>query len=279
MGKTHTIGVVIPFFTIASQTERLRGVMSVIAESDYYSGLFAVETVPQRNKILQTIPRRGRIDGLLIFSLDPTEDDLRRIRQESISTVLVEAYHPDLHSIYLDDISAAQNAVEYLISLGHCKIAYISEPWGDPFGSPFMLNRYTGYCRALETAGIEPEPAYHAQGAMSREGGRQMGLYLFSLPVPPTAIFAFSDVQALGAIEAARELNRSVPGDLSVAGYDDIDLAYYAQLTTVRQQLFESGVQGVELLLKAIEEPEMPLVHRQLATELVIRQTTAPPRK
>ena len=106
-----------------------------------------------------------------------------------------------------------------------------------------------------------------------------MGLQLFSLPTPPTAVFAFSDVQALGLIEAARELNLKVPDDLSVIGYDDIDMAYYAQLTTVRQQLFESGVQGVELLLEAIEKPGMPLVHRQLATELVIRQTTAPPRR
>lgn len=276
MGKTHTIGVVIPFFTIASQTERLRGVMSVIAESDYDIGLFAVETIPQRNKILQTIPRRGRIDGLLIFSLDPTEEDLRRIRQEDIPVVLVEAYHPNLHSIFLDDTSAAQQAVEYLIGLGHSKIAYMSEPWGDPFGSPFMLNRYTGYCRALEASNIELEPAYHAQGVMSREGGRQMGLHLFSLPDPPTAIFAFSDIQALGAIEAARELEVKVPAHLSVMGYDDIDLAHYAQLTTVRQHLFESGVQGVELLLEAIDDPAMPVVHRQLATELVVRQTTAP---
>jgi LacI family transcriptional regulator len=279
IGKTHTIGVVIPFFTIASQTERLRGVMSVIAESDYDIGLFAVETVPQRTKTLQTISRRGRIDGLLIFSLDPSEDDLRRIRQENVPVVLIEAYHPDLHSIFLDDVTAAQQAVEYLISLGHCRIAYISEPWGDPFGSPFMFNRYTGYSRALEAAGIKLEPVYHAQGPMSREGGRQMGLQLFSLPNPPTAVFAFSDVQALGLIEAARELKLKVPDDLSVIGYDDIDMAYYAQLTTVRQQLFESGVQGVELLLEAIDKPGMPPVHRQLATELIIRQTTAPPRR
>jgi DNA-binding LacI/PurR family transcriptional regulator len=142
-----------------------------------------------------------------------------------------------------------------------------------------MLNRYTGYSRALEAADIELVPAYHAQGPMSREGGRQLGLHLFSLPVPPTAVFAFSDIQALGVIEAARELKLKVPDDLSVIGYDDIDLAYYARLTTVRQQLFESGVQGVELLLKAINEPDMPLVHRQLATELVLRQTTAPPSK
>ena len=102
-----------------------------------------------------------------------------------------------------------------------------------------------------------------------------MGLHLFSLPVPPTAVFAFSDIQALGVIEAAHELKLKVPDDLSVIGYDDIDLAYYARLTTVRQQLFESGVQGVELLLKAINNPDMPPTHHTYPTELVVRSTTS----
>ena len=105
-----------------------------------------------------------------------------------------------------------------------------------------------------------------------------MALELLNLPDPPTAIFAYSDVQALGALEAAREMGLNVPNDLSVVGYDDIDTAHFAQLTTVRQHLFETGMQGVEYLLDAIEKSSLPPVHIQLPTELVIRQTTAPPR-
>lgn len=278
VGKTHTIAVVIPFFTLASQFERLRGVMSVIADTDYDISLFAIETIPQRNKILQTVPRRGRVDGLLIFSLNPTENDLRRIRQEKMPTVLVEATHPNLSHIFLDDVAAARTAVEHLIELGHRKIAYISTNLDDPFGSFFSRNRYLGYCQALEAAGLSIEPAYHRQGWHGRENGRQMAHELLHLPDPPTAIFAFSDELALGVLEAARDLNLNVPGDLSVVGYDDIELANFAQLTTIRQNLFESGVQGVELLLDAIDNPDTPPTHLQLSTELIIRQTTAPPR-
>ena len=119
--KTHTIGVVVPFFTSPAQVKRLRGVMSVISETDYDISLFAVETLPQRNKVLQTVPRRGRIDGLLIFSIDPTEDDFHRIQRQHIPTVLVEAYHDQLHSIEIDDVCAARDAVDHLISLGHTK--------------------------------------------------------------------------------------------------------------------------------------------------------------
>lgn len=275
MGKTHTIGVAIPFFTTASQIERLRGVMSVIASSDYDISLFAIETVAQRNKVLQTVPRRGRVDGLLVFSLNPTDDDLRRIAQENIPTVLVETAHPNLPYVYLDDVTGAQTAVQHLIDLGHRKIAYISDYLDDPFGL-FSRNRYSGYCRAHQAAGLPVRPEYQRQNEHSRESGRRMGLDLLSLPDPPTAIFAFSDELALGVLEAARDLNLDVPTDLSVIGYDDIELAHFAQLTTIRQHLFESGVQGVELLLDAIDNPETAFVQLELPTELVIRRTTAP---
>jgi len=277
MGKTHTIAVVIPFFTLASQVERLRGVMSVIAESDYDINLFAVETVPQRNRIFQTVPRRGRVDGLLIFSLNPTEADLRRIRRQDIPTVLVETSHPDLPHIFLDDVVGAQTAVKHLIELGHRKIGYISDHLDDPFGTNLSRNRYLGYGRALEAAGIPLNPDYQRQGWHSREQGRLMTFEMLNLPDPPTAIFAFSDEFALGVLEAARDLNVDVPGDLSVIGYDDIELARFVQLTTVRQHLIESGIQGVELLFEAINTPDIIPTPRQMSTELVIRATTAPP--
>jgi len=278
MGKTHTIAVIITYFTLASQFERLRGVMSVIAETDYDISLFAVETIPQRNKVFQTVPRRGRVDGLLIFSLTPTKADLRRIREQHIPTVLVEAAHPELSHLYLDDISAARAAVEHLIELGHRKIAYISDYLDDLFNSGFSRNRYLGYCQALEAAGLPIRPKYQRQGWHSRENGRNMAVELLKLPNPPTAIYCFSDELALGVLEAARELDLDVPKDLSVVGYDDVEVAHFAQLTTVSQNLFESGVQGVELLLDVIENPEVPPIQREFPTQLIIRQTTGPPR-
>lgn len=278
MGKTHTLGILIPFFTGSSQVERLRGVMSVIASSDYDISLFTIETVAQRNKVLQTVPRRGRVDGLLIFSMNLSEEDVRRISQEKIPTVLVETAHPVLSSISVDDVAAARTAVEHLISLGHQKIGYISDYLDDPFGA-FSRNRYLGYCQAHELAGLPVRPEYLRQNEHSRANGRCMGLELLNLPDRPTAIFAYSDEFALGVLDAARELNLNVPGDLSVIGYDDIELAHFAQLTTMRQHLFQSGVQGVELLLDVIENQDTSPTQLQLPTELVIRQTTAPPQE
>ena len=277
LGKTDTIGIIIPFFTIASQIERLRGVMSIIVGSDYEISLHSVETVAQRNEVLQKVAHRGSVDGLLIFSLNPTEKDLKRIKQSNVPTVLVESIQPKLSNIYLDDTAAAREAVEHLIGLGHRKIAYLSTHLDNSSGTLLSKNRYLGYCQALEAAGIPVNPEYNRQSRwFGIEDGRRLALEVLQLPDPPTAIFAFMDEMALGVLEAAREMGLRVPDDLSVVGYDDIRLSHSAQLTTVDQQLYETGVRGISLLLDLIENPDVPSASIQMSTHLVVRQTTAP---
>lgn len=277
LGKTGTIGVIIPFFTLTSQIERLCGIRSVVGRRGYGLKLFTIETIPQRNKIFQTIPHSGQIDGLLLFYHYPTEDNLQHIRRSKIPTVLVDIAHPNLPHIFIDNLAAAQNAVEHLIALGHREIAYISDYFDDPLASHFGRRRYEGYCRALEAANIPLHSKYHRQGWLDRQQARHLTIELLSLSDPPTAIFAFNDELALGALEAARDLNLRVPDDLLVVGYDDLELAEFVQLTTVRQNLFESGVRGVELLLSLIGRPDTPPAHHQLPTKLIVRSTTAPP--
>jgi DNA-binding LacI/PurR family transcriptional regulator len=129
----------------------------------------------------------------------------------------------------------------------------------------------------LETAGLAYRPEFHAQAEHGSYEARVQAGRMLSLPERPTAIFCASDTQAMGALEAARELGMSVPQDLSVIGYDDIEIAEYLGLTTMRQLLFESGKRGVALLLGALEDPlREPVCHR-LASELIIRSSSAPP--
>lgn len=276
MGKTHTIGVLIPYFTSPAQILRLRGVMSVISASDYDINLFAIENAKQQRNILQTVPRQGRIDGLLIFSLDLLDEDVARITRQQVPTVLVEGYHPNLHSIFLDDTSAAQNAVEYLLELGHRNIAYVGE-YRENWNSHFSQNRYQGYSQALQAAGVPIDPQNYYRSASTRAASRDIGLEILRDPDRPSAVFTYSDVHALGIMEAARDLNLDVPADLSIIGYDDIDTAHFAQLSTVRQYLYESGYQGINLLFDLINEPALQPVKIRLPTELIIRRTTAPP--
>jgi DNA-binding LacI/PurR family transcriptional regulator len=127
----------------------------------------------------------------------------------------------------------------------------------------------------LHEHGIPVRTALVRHGPHDHDVARRLAAELLALPAPPTAIFASSDVQALGALAAAADVGRAVPAQLSVVGYDDIDLASYAGLTTVRQPLFDSGYLAARLLLDALDSGQLPPPDRhELPVELVTRRTT-----
>lgn len=273
-GKTFVIGAIIPFFTRPAAVERLRGVMSVIAQTNYDFNLFSIETATQRAEYLKTVPRRGRVDGLIIFSFPTTEAETNRILKANIPTVIIDSYNPQLSCIHVDNIDGGYQATNHLIDLGHTKIGYLGDPLIDPIGFNVSRDRYKGYLKALKEANITFNPNYHRQGEHSVEAGRQMALEILSQSDPPTAIFAFSDTIAMGVFEAARELKFFIPNDLSIIGFDDIEIARFAGLSTVRQQLFETGVMGAEILLNLLENPGSERTEILYPTQLVVRQTT-----
>jgi len=272
--KTLTIAVIVPFFTRPSFVERLRGVEFALADSEYDLVLFNVETTDKRDAYFHDVPRRERVDGLLIISLSPRDADVERFLQAKVPTVLVDARHPRLSRAVIDDVAGGRLATQHLIELGHRKIAYVSDFLENPFNFVSSRDRHEGYRQALTAAGIPFQPAYHQQGEHGRQQAREMAHTLLALPDPPTAIFAASDTQAIGVLEAAQDAGVSVPEGLSVIGYDDIEIAEYLQLTTIRQPLFASGVEGVELLLEAIANPPPTAQQVHLPTRLVARRTT-----
>lgn len=278
LGKTMTIGVITPFFTRSSYVERLRGVESVLSQSEYDFIIYNVETVERRDKYFREIPRRERIDGLMIMSLPPTDEDIWRFAEAEVPTILVDASHPQLSRVVIDDVAGGYMATKHLIELGHRKIGYLSDYMKDsPFHFTPVQDRYKGYRKALADAGIEFNPRYYKQGELNEQAAQRLAAEVLSLPDPPTAIFAYSDTQAFGVLRAAQELGIEVPEKLSIIGYDDIELAEYIKLTTVRQSLFESGVRGAQLLLKQMDESFPDPTEISLATELVVRSTTTPP--
>ncbi|MCB9419486.1 MAG: LacI family DNA-binding transcriptional regulator [Ardenticatenaceae bacterium] len=278
LGKTMTIGVITPFFTRSSYIERLRGVESVLSQSEYDFIIYNVETVERRDKYFREIPRRERIDGLMIMSLPPTDEDTWRFAESEVPTVLVDAAHPSLSRVVIDDVDGGYKAAMHLIELGHRKIGYISDYMKDsPFHFTPVQERYQGYRNALADAGIEYNSDYYKQGELNEQEAQRLAKEVLSLPDPPTAIFAYSDTQAFGVLRAAQEMGVEVPEKLSVIGYDDIELAEYLQLTTIRQSLYQSGVRGAQLLLEQLDEPFPEPKEILLTTKLVVRSTTAPP--
>jgi DNA-binding LacI/PurR family transcriptional regulator len=134
-----------------------------------------------------------------------------------------------------------------------------------------------GFRRAMQSAGISVPPEHYCLAEHGRKAATRITSRLLEGPTRPTAVFAASDLQAFGVLEAARAAGLRVPGDLSVVGYDDVEVSPYLGLTTVRQPLYESGARGAELLLGALvgNGPEPASVELPVALE--IRSTTAPP--
>jgi LacI family transcriptional regulator len=275
--KTFTIEVITPFFTRPAFVERLRGVEAALTESEYDLVLYNVETTDKRDACFRELPSSQRFDGLLIIALPPTDEDVAHFHRAGIPVVLVDAYHPALSHVVIDDVKGGYMATRHLIELGHTRIAYVSDPLESPFRFTSNLHRYQGYRQALDEAKIPFRLEYHRWAEHGEEQARDMARHLLNLDEPPTAIFAASDTQAMGVIQAARDTDLRVPEDLSVIGYDDVQAAEYMGLTTVRQLLFESGQRGVELLLERLENPQTEPVHEVLPIELIVRGTTDPP--
>lgn len=278
-GRSMAIAVIAPFFTRRSYVERLQGIEHVLSAGGYDLILYNVETVARRDECLRALPRGERLDGLLILSLAPNDEEAERLVQQGVPVVLIDAYHEMLPTVTINDRTGARTAVQYLIDLGHRRIAYVGEYLDDnPFGFRPIGERFAGYRETLADAGIPFCADYHRQGHYGWREARRMAHDLLSLPEPPTAIFAYSDTMAFGVLEAAQKGNIHVPGQLSVIGFDDVEIAQHFHLTTVRQQLYESGARGAELLLDCLDSDDSrPRPHLVLPTELVARSTTAPP--
>jgi DNA-binding LacI/PurR family transcriptional regulator len=174
--------------------------------------------------------------------------------------------------VFIDDVEGGRLAVRHLLALGHRRIGFIGDREPHPYGFTSSARRRAGAAGACDAAGAE---LIVLRGPYGREEARSIAAKMLAGGDPPTAIFAPSDLQALGVLEAAEDLGLRVPQDLSVVGFDDIEVARYAGLTTVAQPLEESGLLGAQLLLQALEGE--PGSTQRLELRLVVRSTTGSP--
>ncbi len=271
------IGVLVTYFDEPSAYQRIRGIVARLQPHGYEVVLFNVAAPGQVPERLMEIPTYN-LDGLIVISLPLSAADGDRLAAAPFPSVLVDTTAASLPSVGIDDRMGGRMATQHLVDLGHTRIGFVGEPPNNAFGFVASVRREEGYRGVLEQAGIEPLAELVRYGAHLRSAAKQMTLDLLSLSDPPTAIVATSDVQAVGVLEAAAALGLRVPDDLSVIGYDDIELASLMNLTTVRQPLEGSGRRGADLLLEAIASDARPQLNEELQIELVVRSTTGPRR-
>jgi LacI family transcriptional regulator len=217
---------------------------------------------------------------LILVTSELTAGQMDHLRSDGIPLVVVDPVNPpppDMPSVGATNWAGGLAATEHLLGLGHARIGAIAGP------ADYLCSRarIDGYRSALEQAGIRFDPALVRNGDFQHEGGFVRGGELLDITGAGrlTAIFAGSDQQALGVYEAARQRGLRIPQDLSVVGFDDLPLARWVSppMTTVRQPLAEMGRVAAEVLGDLIEGVSPRSRRVELSTELIVRESTAPP--
>jgi DNA-binding LacI/PurR family transcriptional regulator len=276
--RTGSIGVMVPYFTRPFFSEVLRAVEVMITQTGRDFVLYNVQTNEQCAAYFRKLPKQHRIDGLLVISVFPNDIAATSLKHSGMPVVLIDAYHPLLTSLMVDNVEGGYLATRCLIEHGHRHIGFINGITEGNFHFNRANDRLLGLQRALSEAGLPFEPDLVLCAEWDRHGGKQAALQLLTRADPPTAIFAASDMHAIGVMEAARSLNISIPANLSLIGYDGIELSEILELSTIQQPMKYMGELGVQKLLKQIEgaaDGSTPAELICLQPSLVLRNTIA----
>ncbi len=275
--RSWTIGLVYPqsvsfFFTDPYYPQLTKGIAQACNQQNYTLALFLVDSKEDEKKIFTNVTRKSLLDGVLVQSGHHGDQQIigHLVDANMPQVVIGRPFRSDNVSyVDIDNINAAYNAVTHLIRLGYKRIATITGPEHSTVG----LDRKAGYIKALNERGLDADPALLVEGDFTENGGYHAMKKL--LPARPDAVFAASDIMAIGAMRAAREAGLRIPQDIAFVGFDDLPIATLpdVQLTTVRQPVAQFGARAVEILLDLIENGINPPRHIVMETELIIRNS------
>ena len=273
--NNYRIGVLAPFFTYPSFVQRLRGVANALKGSEYELVVYSVDSAEHYYSQLESLPIVRRIDGLIVMSLLIDDLAAARLQQHQLHTVLIESHHSAFSGVEIDNVEGGRLAARHLVSLGHRNIGFIgidSEIAGCTL--PTSAIRLEGFRSTMAELALPLRDIYIRNAENDMAAAYAQAKALLQLPERPTAIFATSDLLALGVLKAVRDVGLRIPEDVAVMGCDDLDIADYVGLTTISQSLDESGRVAVELLLGRMAEPTRPVQHVRFPLR-IIRRTTA----
>jgi len=279
MNRSFTIGVLIADVANPAFPDFVRGVEDVAMREKY--SLFVCNTDGDLDKQLWHMRALldNQVDGMVLISQHTEQAEIRALLEKSPPYVLVQRRSLAHEDDYVgsDNKQGITEAVEHLADLGHRRIGFVRGPQG----STTAAERLEAYLAAVERLDLEPDPALVYHGDYTLPTGYRAGMALLKLPKRPTAILASNDLNAMGVMDAAMELELDVPDDVSVVGLDDIQLASFRRinLTTIHLQKRSMGAAAAEMLMKRVRaKRSQPARQMIYPTHLVIRGTTAPPK-
>ena len=276
--QTHVLTVAIPTFTTPFHNELMKGIRYCLREHQYDFDLLLSDlgSIDPHVELLDFL-RRGSVDGLLVAGVAPSRQAAKELQAWHTPVVLIGHSHEDLDSFYWDDVAGAKAAVDHLLEQGHRRIGMIRTHTENSLQG----RRVQGYREALEERGI-PYDANIIRGGktekhagFSEEAGYEAMQRLLAVDPPITAVFASSDVQAIGAWKAIRDAGKSVPEDIALVGYDDVKTSQFIGLSSVAQNMHDVGEEATQRLLYRLEHPDSKQRLSVLVTPtLQIRQSS-----
>lgn len=276
--RTGLIGLTVPVVHADYFGRIVSGAAEALYERDMRVVLCPTLHEHEREVTLLDRLMRGTTDGAIVLLPSESSAELKALNEEGFPFVVVdprEALDQGIAAVSAAHWSGAKAATDHLLALGHRRIGALAGIRGWTASE----ERLNGYHAALGAAGILPDPELVVDSDFMIEGGRASAAALLDLPNPPTAIFAFNDNMAVGALQEARTRGLRVPDDLSIVGFDDSERASIVTptLTSVSQPLEEMGRIAVSLLTRLIDKQRVDALRVELATRLVVRESTAPP--
>ncbi len=274
--KSYTLGVIYmeslgiglkhSFFSAIIQS------FKQVVELQGYDLLFIANKIGDEKKsYLDHFKYRG-VDGVVVFSSENDDDELEKVIESDLPSVIVDLDSSNTNVIYSDNYQGTEMALKYLMELGHKKIAHIAGHQNTFSG----IERMKGFLKATKKLDLQIPPSYIVNGGFfSIEGGKEAMQQLLVLNDRPTAVFASSDTMALGAMEAIQEAGLRVPEDISIIGYDNVEWSDYItpKLTTVKQDVDKIGADAAKILMESINGKKATYVKEVVPVSLVKRDS------
>jgi len=272
--KAETIGLIIPSpqdktFGNPFYTEILRGFTHQAKIEGYDLLLFINEHQFNYSKLFHD----RRVDGLLLVGIKRNDKGITQLSKNKFPYILTgKIDYKEANYVDAENRRGAYQAVSHLINLGHKRIAYI----GGSFEFVFNQERFEGYLSALRDHNLEYGKELTMESISTQESGYEAMRKILKSSSIPTAVFAANDLDAIGAMKAIKDKGLRIPEDISLIGFDDIQLASYTEpsLTTVRQPIYEMGITAISLLVRLIEEKEKRPSRVEMPTQLIIRESS-----
>ena len=274
--STRRVAVVVPQLDTWFYSSVLAAIEREARSADVDLLIYQISSPEERQRFFRDLPARRKVDGVILTSFPLPPDEAARLELMGVRVVVAGGRLLDHPHVCVDDEAVGFEATGHLLGLGHRRIAMIGTSGTETAWWSVDTERRNGYLRALAEAGVEADDALVRRGPFSAEYAARAMADLLALPDPPTAVFAYSDELAFGAIRHLQDAGLRVPEDISVVGVDDHPLAALFDLTTVAQAVPTQGRLAGRLVLDLIADAPVDSEQIEVPAELVVRGSTGP---